>query len=66
MTVLRIIKFILKILLFIVLLPIWIPSILFRVWHYRKVLVRNMIQSGIPEEFAKQLGKEVKLRYLIK
>jgi len=62
MTVLRIIKFI----LFIVLLPIWIPLISFRIWYYRKVLVRNMIQSGIPKEYAKQLGKEVKLRDFIK
>jgi len=65
MTVLHIIKFILKILLFIVLLPFLIPWVLFKLWYYRMVLIRNMMRSGMPKEYAKQLGKETKLKNFI-
>jgi len=60
MTALHVIKTVLKLLLFIVLLPILIFVVLIRLWHFRKVLVRNLIESGMPEEYAKQLGKEAK------
>jgi dolichyl-phosphate-mannose--protein O-mannosyl transferase len=65
MTVLRIFKFILKLLMFLVFLPVLVLLVLFKLWRYRTVLERNMILSGMPKEYAKQLGKETKLRKLM-
>ena len=65
MAVLHIIKFVIKLLLFIVLLPFLISWFLFRIWHYKIVFVKNMMQSGMPKEYAKKLGKEIKLRNLM-
>jgi len=66
MTVIHIVKFVVKLLLFIVFLPILLPFILVRLLCYRAVLVRNMVKSGMPEEYAKMLANETKLRTLIK
>jgi len=66
MTMLRTIKFIFKLLLFIIISPVLMLLVLFRSWYYRKALVRNMMQSGMPKEYAKQLGKETKLKNLIR
>ncbi|NLX76057.1 MAG: hypothetical protein GXZ01_01590 [Clostridiaceae bacterium] len=60
MTVIRFIKFVLKLLLFIILLPVLAILVLLRMCHYRMVLVKHMILSGMPKEYAKQLARESK------
>lgn len=66
MAVIQIAKFILELVLFIILLPILIVALLFRLWHFRRVLAKSMVKSGMPEEYAKQLAKETRIISLMK
>ncbi len=66
MTVIRFCNVILRILIFIVLLPVLVPWILLRLWYFRFVLVKNMTRSGMPKKYAKQLARETKLKNFLR
>lgn len=58
----RIGKFVVKILLFLILLPLILIWIAARVWLHRFVLKKQLVKSGMPKKQARQLAKQVKLK----
>lgn len=60
MTVFYIIKFIFKILLFIILLPFIIIWLLIVYAKYKYFLIKNLVESGMPADMAKEIAKETK------
>lgn len=53
------IKFIIKLLLFIIFLPLILLWLLIRYLIYRAALIHNMVKSGMPKKAAKDFAKEV-------
>lgn len=63
-TVINIIKLIVKLLLLIIFLPFFLMWVISKCCIYKNVFVRNLVASGIPKESAKALAKSVSLRQL--
>lgn len=59
-------KFILKLLLLIIFLPIVILWLLVKYCIYRTVLIHNLIQSGMPGNIARRLAEETNLRKIFR
>lgn len=60
MTVYYIIKFILRILLFIILMPFIILWLCMVYAKYKYYLIKNLVESGMPKDMAKIIAKETK------
>ncbi|MHB1154460.1 MAG: hypothetical protein ACYCWE_03135 [Eubacteriales bacterium] len=60
MTVFYITKFILKLLLFIVFLPLILCWLFIVYANYKFVLINNLVKSGMPRDMAKAIAKETK------
>jgi hypothetical protein len=56
-TIILIIKLLIKLLLFIAILPVLVLFVVFRLRLYRMILVKNMMEAGMPKEYAKQLAR---------
>lgn len=65
-TAIHIIKFIIKILLFIILLPFFMTWIYVRYRLFRYVLMQELINAGISKDYAKRLADEMQLKKFIK
>ncbi len=66
MTVVSIMKFLIKLILFIIFLPIIFVGLLFGYMRYKAMLVRNMVHSGMPREYALELAKETRFSHMFK
>ena len=62
MTVVHFIKFIIKLLLFIVLLPFFLLWIYLRYRIFRFALITAMKEANMPKDYAKELAREMSIR----
>ena len=60
MTAFHIIKFIFKIFLLIILLPFIIIWLCLVYAKYKYFLIKNLVESGMPKDMAKEIAKETK------
>jgi len=66
MTAIHFTKFIIKVLLFIVLIPFLILWFYVRYRIFRHVLIKNMVESNMPKDFAKSLAHEMSIKWMWK
>lgn len=64
-TVISIGKFLAKFILFVIFSPVIFIWMLFRCLFCRTVLVRNMVQAGMPREYALELAREIRFSRLL-
>lgn len=65
-TVLHYIKFVIKLLLFIILLPLAILWYMIKFYIYKFEFKRNLMKSGMPNDVTKRFSKDIKLMDLCK
>lgn len=63
-TVIHIIKLIIKLLLLIIFLPFFLIWVIGKYLIFKNVLIRNSVTSGLPKESVKALAKSASLRQL--
>jgi hypothetical protein len=59
MTAVRIIKLIIKLLLFIIFLPFIIIWLYLKYWIYKSVFKYNLVKSGVPSDIAEGFVEEM-------
>ncbi|HOJ80936.1 MAG TPA: hypothetical protein PLG72_08830 [Clostridiales bacterium] len=58
-------KFFAKLILFVIFSPVIFTWMLFRCLRCRTVLVRNMVQAGMPREYALELAREIRISRML-
>lgn len=64
-TALRYIKFVIKLLLFLILLPLTIICFIIKFSIYKFELKRNLMESGMPKDAAEEFTQNVKFNMFI-
>ena len=65
-TVIHISKFIIKLLLLIIFFPFFLVWAVGKYFIFKYVLTSNLVKSGLPKGYAKELAGSVSLRKLLK
>lgn len=65
MTAIHILKFIIRLMLFIIFLPLTLLVMSLKYLHFKAILIHNLEFSGMPRKLAKELAKETKMGKMI-